>query len=95
MRLTLFFSGFGCATFLASALFFIKFWRTSRDPFYAYFAAGCGLIGIERVVAVFLDGTFEAVASPATEASSWVYLLRLASFLIIGVGVLNKNRTSA
>lgn len=94
MKLAVFLSGYSCAAFLAAAIFFLKFWRTSRDPFYVYFAAGCGLIGLERVVAVFLNGTFEPVANSATEASSWVYLLRLAAFVFIGAAVLDKNRKS-
>lgn len=94
MNTVFFLSGVCTATFSASALFFLKFWRTSRDPFFLYFAVACLLIALERFMTLFVEGTSSPLVTPATEASSWVYLIRLGAFVIISVAILAKNRKS-
>lgn len=92
MNGAVFLSGICFATFSFSALFFVKFWLATRDLFFIYFALACGLIAFERVVSLFVDGTMQVLASSRTDASSWVYLIRLTAFLVIIFAVWKKNR---
>lgn len=69
--------------FLTAALFFLRFWRETRDPLFLAFAASFGIEGLSRLPLLF-------VAHPA-EGATWIYWVRLfASFLIIAA-ILRKN----
>lgn len=87
-----FLSGISMATFTASGIFFLRFWRASHDRFYLLFCFACWFLALERVMAQFFYGLQEPIRSAATEASSWVYLLRLAAFVVIMIAVVDKNR---
>jgi hypothetical protein len=78
-----FLTGFIATTSLAAGLFFLRFWRDTRDPFFLAFAASFTIEGISRVVALFLF--------PPSEASPWYYLVRLLAFLLILFAILRKN----
>lgn len=91
MNLASFFAGVGCATFIASAIFFLKFWTASRDKFFLYFALACGLLGGERVAVVLVDHLTHATG-PRLETGIWAYVLRLTAFVVIFVGILRKNQ---
>jgi hypothetical protein len=67
-----------------SALFFVRYWRQTRDRLFAFFAAAFGLMAIERVAVVFAQLRLENVA--------WLYLIRLAAFLLIAWAIIEKNR---
>ena len=71
----------GC--FVAS-LFFVRFWRTTREPLFAWFAAAFAVLGVQRVGGI--------VSSAWVEDSTWLYVLRLAGFLLIIVGIVAANR---
>ena len=90
-----FLSGICAATFIASAVFFLKFWRTSRDSFFVWFALACLMIAFERMMTLFVEGTNSPLATPVTEANSWIYLIRLGAFLIISVAIIDKNRKAS
>jgi hypothetical protein len=92
--MTTFLVGVTTATFGASAVFFFKFWRASRDRFFLLFGMASGLIAFERVVGLFFEGFRSGIRTPETEASSWVYLLRLSAFLFILWAILEKNRNA-
>jgi len=66
------------------ALFFLRFWRRMRDQLFAYFALAFFLFGVERLVMVWSAGT---------ESQAYVYLIRLAAFVLIVFGIVSKNRT--
>lgn len=87
-----FLSGICMATFAASGVFFLKFWRAARDHFYLHFCVACWLLAFERIVLSLIDTAHEPIRSSLTEANSWVYLFRLAAFLVILIAVINKNR---
>ena len=63
-------------------VFFVRFWRKTRDRLFALFASAFLLLGIERVSIVMLSGDMQ----------SFSYLLRLCAFLLILFGILAKNR---
>lgn len=71
-----------CA-FLAG-LFFLRFWRASRDPFFLYFVAAFWIEGAHRVLLYRLAGT--------DEASPLYYLIRLLAYSLIIIAIVGKNR---
>jgi hypothetical protein len=71
----------GCA---AVALYFFRYWRTSRDPLFIYFSVAFAILGLNWVGL--------AVVDPALEGRHILYLLRLAAFVLIIVAIVNKNR---
>lgn len=89
-----FLSGISMATFAASAIFFLKFWKVSRDRLYLMFCISCTLLSVERLVLLAVRDTDPSMGPAVTEANSWVYLIRLAAFLVILVGVIDKNYPS-
>jgi hypothetical protein len=79
-----FLSGAVTLGFLVAALFFVRFWRRTRDALFGAFAAAFLLLGLNQALLV--------VGRVPVEERSWLYLLRLAAFLIIIVAIANKNR---
>jgi hypothetical protein len=90
--ISLFLLGVGASTFAGAGIFFIKFWRASRDHFFLYFAAAFWILALERALDVFVSGTQESLMHAAVEAASWVYLVRLAAFALILVAMVDRNR---
>lgn len=76
------------AIFMAAmviALFFVRYWRQSRDSLFIYFAIAFVLEGVHRLLQAWpADG-------PDTPPS---YLLRLVEYGLILVAIIRKNRRS-
>lgn len=89
--MAIFFAGIACAAFGASGVFFFKFWRASRDPFFFYFTIACWLLAIERCAILALDRAPKA-PEIGSESGIWVYLIRLVAFVVILIGVIQKNK---
>ena len=75
------------AASLASALFFLKFWKHTRDGLFLTFSAAFFIEGVNRMGAFFMERPNEG--SPA------IYIVRLLAFLLILVAIVRKNRTPA
>jgi len=75
---------FGCIFlgFLAASLFFLKFWRKTRDSLFLMFSLAFALLAVERVLLAFVFQGNEFK----------VYLIRLAAFVVILVAIIQKNR---
>ena len=71
--------GYGVA-----ALYFLRFWVTSRDRLFAMFSFAFGLLAVQRVALTLTRG--------AMEDQTIFYLLRLAAFLVIIIAIVDKNR---
>ena len=84
MRLYDFLSGAVVLGFLVCGLFFLRFWRRTRDPLFLAFALAFGLLGLGQ--------TILALANISTEERGSIFLVRLAAFAIIIVAILRKNR---
>ena len=88
-----FISGVYMATFAASGVFFLKFYRASRDVFFLYFCLACWLLSIERVALLFVEGGYAATPTPSGgEARSFVHIIRMIAFTLILLAVVKKNR---
>jgi hypothetical protein len=70
--------------YLATALFFFRFWTRSRDQLFLCFSAAFALLSLNQLLAG-LHG------AAATEAGTIFYLLRLAAFGLIIFAILRKN----
>ena len=87
-----FLSGVTTATFFASSVFFVKFWRASRDKFFLLFAMACALLGLERLtLAIFFPSHNSDLVDPG-EAQFWIYLIRAAAFSLILLAFIQRNR---
>ena len=78
-----FFAGSVTLGFLVAAVFFLKFWRRTRDPLFMPFAAAFSLLAVNQAVPLVFDIPREDQAP--------VYLLRLAAFALIIWAILRKN----
>lgn len=70
--------------FAVAALFFVRYWRQTRDRLFVYFAVAFALMAVERAAVVFAQQRLENVA--------WLYVLRLVAFVIIASAIVDKNR---
>jgi hypothetical protein len=72
---------------LIAGLFFLKYWKTTKDRFFLYFALSFALEAISRYL--LLD------ISTNSESEPLVYSLRLLSYAVILLGIADKNRVTA
>jgi hypothetical protein len=68
-------------------LFFLSFWRRTRDRFFVYFSAAFWLLGLGRLAMSVMGETSEAHRS--------IYLLRLVAYVLFLVAIVEKNRFDA
>lgn len=80
---THFFSGILTAGYAVAALFFLRFWRESRDRLFGFFALGFVLLAAHRAL-LPLVGPVEVL-----------YTVRLVAFLLIAYAIVEKNRAQA
>ena len=69
---------------LVAGLFFFRFWRTSGDRFFLYFALSFWIEGAQRFVVFQIIGN--------DEASPLYYLPRLVAYGLIIAAIVDKNR---
>jgi hypothetical protein len=69
---------------LISALFFMKFWRSTRDPLFLAFSLAFFVEGLNRIGFLFLQRP--------NEGSPIIYTVRLFAFLLILSAIFWKNR---
>ena len=68
---------------VVAALFFLRFWRSTRDRFFLYFALSFFIEGSNRFLLGFMGWLHE-------EAPAY-YLVRLVAYGLILVAILEKN----
>lgn len=73
--------GFGVA-----ALFFVKFYRATRDRLFGAFAFAFALLALNQLAFAVVGARDEAVA---------VYALRLLAYVVILLAIIDKNRRSS
>lgn len=69
---------------LVAGLFFLRYWRSSGDRFFLFFALSFWIEGAQRFVVFQLVG--------ADEASPLYYLPRLLAYGLIIAAIVDKNR---
>jgi hypothetical protein len=68
---------------LIIGLFFLRFWRKSRDRLFAFFAGTFWLLGINWLALIFYRWD---------EPRTGLYMVRLVAFLLLLIGIIDKNR---
>lgn len=69
---------------ITAGLFFLRFWRDTRDSLFLAFGIAFMVEGLNRTIMLLVR--------QANEGSAWIYLVRLFAFLMILAGIVNKNR---
>ena len=65
-------------------LFFLRFWHQTRDRLFVLFGAA--------FLVLALNWTVLALGRPSDESRHWVYVIRLAAYLLLIAGIVDKNR---
>ncbi|HEY6138784.1 MAG TPA: DUF5985 family protein [Thermoanaerobaculia bacterium] len=76
----LFLSGALTMAYAVAALFFLRFWRDSRDRLFGFFSAAFWLLSVQRAIVTLCD------------VGETIYLLRALAFLLIIIAIVDKNR---
>jgi hypothetical protein len=92
LHLTTFFSGICMTTFVFCGIFFLKFWKASKDKFFLFFGISCWLLSLERIILLFVEAAHHPIGDDLAESGAWVYLIRLFAFALILVAIIEKNR---
>jgi membrane-associated PAP2 superfamily phosphatase len=69
--------------YAVAGLFFLRFWARTSDALFAIFAVAFWLMALNQTLAAMMEY--------GREELGWVYLLRLAAFVLIIGGILQKN----
>ena len=69
---------------LTISLFFLRFWKKTGDSFFIFFAISFGLEGFNRILL--------AIYTDTDENRPFLYLVRLVSFVLILIAIIDKNR---
>ncbi len=81
MTLNAFLQGALVMASLSIALFFLRFWRATRDRLFALFSAAFCLLGVNW-----------ALASLGGPLAPHAHVFRFLAFFVIALAVLDKNR---
>ena len=84
LQLSLVLSGALAMGYAVAALYFLKFWRETRDRLFAWFATAFVLLLLQRLALALTLGTTKQTVS--------FYVLRLVAFLFIAIAIIEKNR---
>jgi hypothetical protein len=81
-----FLAGTVTLAYLVAALFFLRFWNKTSDRLFLAFAFAFVLFALNQALGVLL-----AVYS---EPTSFIYVLRIAGFILIAMAIVDKNLSS-
>ncbi len=77
------FGAIALACFTAS-LFFLRFWKTTRDRFFLFFAVSFAIQGSSRMIM--------GLTEYSDETEPLLYLIRLLAYMLILFAIIDKNR---
>ena len=86
MTLYAFLSGAITIGFVLAGLFFLRFWKRTKDLLFIAFALAFWLLGLNQALLAF--------SRVPVEERTWLYLLRLAAFALILLAIGYKNRSA-
>jgi hypothetical protein len=73
--------------YVVAGVFFLRFWRETRDRLFLIFALAFFVLGVQRMGL--------ALSTTPVEARTDLYLVRLFAFLMILLAIVDKNRTGS
>jgi zinc transporter ZupT len=82
-----FLAGAAALGYALAAVFFLRFWRTTRDRLFLAFCAGFMLLAANQVLAALLEA--------GDERTAFVYGLRVLGFLLILWAIVDKNLSTS
>ena len=71
---------------IVACLFFLSFWRRTKDRLFAALSAGFGLLA--------LHWAGLGIVNPGSETRHYLYVVRFLAFAVIIWGVIDKNRAT-
>ncbi len=71
--------------YLVAGLFFLRFWRETRDWLFVMFSFAFWLLGLNQLGYIF--------AAEGTSQRSYFYVIRLLAFVLILIAIADKNRS--
>ena len=77
-------SGALAAGYVVVALFFLRFWTTSRDRLFLMFSIAFAVLAVLRVTLTLTRGSMDD--------QTIFYLIRLAAYSLILIAIVDKNR---
>ena len=69
---------------LVAGLFFLRFWRETRDRFFLFFALAFFIEGIHRIT--------QGLVNVSGEQEPLFYLIRFFTYILILIAIADKNR---
>ena len=78
-----FLSGAVALAYLVAGVYFLRFWRKTRDHLFLSFALAFWLLTLNQALA--------AAFGAGDERTGWTYLLRVIGFLLILAAIVHKN----
>jgi hypothetical protein len=77
--------------YAVAGLFFLKFWRQSRDRLFAGFSLAFWILAFQRAALTVVTPAV-GVAEKNIEGHMFFYMLRLFAFFLILLAIIDKNR---
>jgi uncharacterized membrane protein HdeD (DUF308 family) len=68
---------------ITAGVFFLRFWRDTRDSFFLAFAVSFLIEGLNRTTLLAMDNP--------SEGAPWTYIVRLVAVLLILGAIIKKN----
>lgn len=65
------------------ALFFLKYWKRTRDRLFLFFSAAFWILSVNWIAL--------ATTTPDYEARHWIFVARVLAFSFMILGILDKN----
>lgn len=72
---------------LTAGLFFLRFWRTTGDRLFLFFAVA---LGVEALVRIVLG-----LSAISQESEPFIFALRVVSYGLIIAAIIDKNRATS
>jgi len=79
-------SGLLVMGYAVAGLFFLRFWRETRDRLFGIFAGAFWLLAVQRLLL--------ALTQNPDDDQLWLYGIRLLAFVLILVAIIDKNRSA-
>ena len=73
--------------FAIAGLFFLRFWKETRDRLFGIFALAFFVFSLNRIAL--------ALTGQQSEVATSLYIVRLLGFVLILVAIIDKNRSTS
>lgn len=82
-----FLSGAAALAYLVAGVYFLRFWRKTRDGLFLSFAFAFWLLSLNQ--------TIVSVLGVADERTGYAYVLRVVGFIVILYAIVRKNASGS